>query len=108
MESLMVILCVNQNNEKRRASDYFNAVEKQLFSCLKDVHINNATNLAISYLLFWAINTGKTATPKIRQEMHDLSINLVLKDLERDMSSLIIIYGSSINPVNKLLVVAGR
>ena len=106
MESLMVILCVNQNNEKRRASDYFNDVEKQLFSCLKDVHKNNATNLAISYLLFWAINTGKTATPEITQEMHDLSINLVLK--ERDMSSLIIIYGTSINPVNKLLVVAGR
>lgn len=97
---MTAIVCVG---EKKRDSngDYFNVVEKQIHSAIKDVPKSKIKHLIVAYEPIWAIGTGKTATPDDILEMK-LFIQKVLADNlgRKAIGSIDILYGGSVNKKN--------
>jgi triosephosphate isomerase len=82
---LDVIACVGETEAEREAGDTEAVLRRQLSVLSAD------DGLVIAYEPVWAIGTGKTATPELAQEAHEL-IKSVL--------DVPVIYGGSVKPEN--------
>ena len=58
-------------------------------------------NVVIAYEPVWAIGTGKTASPEMAQEVHEMIRKWVGENISESVASnLRIIYGGSVNDEN--------
>jgi triosephosphate isomerase (TIM) len=82
---LDVIFCVGETEAEREAGDTDAVLRRQLDG------VEAADQLVIAYEPVWAIGTGKTATPDIAEEAHELIKSLV---------NVPVLYGGSVKPEN--------
>jgi triosephosphate isomerase len=84
-EGLHVIACVGESEAERAAGDTAEVLRRQVSAFEHD------ENLIVAYEPVWAIGTGKTATPEMAHEAHEL-IKSVLE--------VPVLYGGSVKPDN--------
>jgi triosephosphate isomerase (TIM) len=101
------VLCVGEKS-RDIFGGYFNTVEQQLITALKDVKANQLPHVVIAYEPIWAIGTGKNATPEDAHEMK-LFIQKVLTDRfdRKSVEKVRILYGGSVNASNAESLMAG-
>lgn len=94
------VVCVGEMTRDQNGH-YFNTVESQLRSALKDVKINQLKNVVVAYEPVWAIGTGDTATPEDAHEMK-LFIQKILTDRfgRSALKKVRVVYGGSVNSGN--------
>jgi triosephosphate isomerase len=82
---LHVIACVGETLDEREAGETEAVLRRQVSVLEHD------DNLVVAYEPVWAIGTGRTATPELAQEAHE-----VVKEL----LAVPVIYGGSVKPEN--------
>jgi len=97
---LLPIVCVGESLEDREANRTFEVVGEQLAGSLASIPQERAAEIVVAYEPVWAIGTGKTATPKMAQEVHGF-VRSRLADRFGDAAAAIRIqYGGSVKPEN--------
>jgi triosephosphate isomerase len=82
---LQVIACVGETEAEREAGETEAVLRRQVSVLEHD------DNLVVAYEPVWAIGTGKTATPQLAQEAHELVKSLL---------DVPVLYGGSVAPGN--------
>jgi triosephosphate isomerase len=67
---LKPIFCCGELLEEREAGKLFDVIRQQLTVGLKDLTVEDMTDIVIAYEPVWAIGTGVVASPEQAQEMH--------------------------------------
>ena len=95
------ILCIGETLEQREADETLEVVKTQLLGGLVGVEGSQMGSVVVAYEPVWAIGTGKTATPKMAQEVHG-SIRALLNEQYGDAvgEKVRILYGGSMKPAN--------
>ncbi|WP_185876758.1 triose-phosphate isomerase [Blattabacterium cuenoti] len=98
---LKIIFCIGETETERKKDQQFdiikNQLEKTVFHCSPD----EIKLFCIAYEPIWAIGTGKNATYKQAQTMHEFIRYLFLKKYGEYISNQIyILYGGSITDLN--------
>jgi triosephosphate isomerase len=97
---LLPIVCVGETLAERDAGQTDAVVGKQIDAVLNVINADQLAKLVIAYEPVWAIGTGKTATPRMAQEVHGmLRAKLANKDVHA-ASEVKILYGGSMKPDN--------
>ncbi|MBS0620441.1 MAG: triose-phosphate isomerase [Verrucomicrobia bacterium] len=96
---LTPILCIGETLPERERGDHEKVLILQLEECLQGVENKAAERLLIAYEPVWAIGTGKTATPEIAGETHQMIRNWLLKRFGKESAQKIsLLYGGSVKP----------
>ncbi len=82
---LHVIACVGETEAERDAGETETVLRRQTSALAHD------DNLVIAYEPVWAIGTGRTATPELAQEAHEVV---------KSVLDLPVLYGGSVKPGN--------
>jgi triosephosphate isomerase len=95
------IFCIGETLEQREADETLEVVKTQLLGGLVGVEGSQMGSVVVAYEPVWAIGTGKTATPKMAQEVHG-SIRALLNEQYGDVvgEKVRILYGGSMKPAN--------
>jgi len=88
---LNVIACVGETLEERERGETDDVLRRQL--SVLEPH----PNLVLAYEPVWAIGTGRTATPEMAQEAHELIKSLI---------DAPVLYGGSVKPDNAATLLA--
>jgi triosephosphate isomerase len=99
---LIPIMCVGEVIEEREAGLTEEVLRRQVTRGLRGISGRKAGNkLVIAYEPVWAIGTGRTATPQLAAEAHELIRAEVGKTLGESVAqNLRILYGGSVKPEN--------
>lgn len=97
---LTPILCVGETLQEREAGMEQKVVAEQLDAVLLSHGGTVFENAVVSYEPMWAIGTGLSATPAQAQAMHEFIRGRIAGYDAMAASSLRILYGGSVNPVN--------
>lgn len=98
---LKVILCVGEMLAEREAGETEAVLEKQFAGGIAGLTGEEFSQVAIAYEPVWAIGTGKTATPAMAAEAHQVIRGLVsVKFGDEAAASVRILYGGSVKPEN--------
>ncbi len=99
VSGLTPIVCVGETLAEREQGATDAVVIRQLKPVLAAVGANLA-NIVIAYEPVWAIGTGKTATPDMAQQVHEL-IRTTLAQADASAAAKVrILYGGSMKPDN--------
>ena len=94
------IVCIGEHLDEREAGQTDAVVAKQLSAVLEAIAADDVAKLVLAYEPVWAIGTGKTATPQMAQEVHQvLRGQLAAKDAVA-AAGVQILYGGSMKPEN--------
>jgi len=94
------IVCVGETLEQREAGQTDAVVSQQLNTVLAAVTGDDVAKLVVAYEPVWAIGTGKTATPQMAQDVHQLlRAQLAIKNAVA-AAGVQILYGGSMKPEN--------
>ncbi len=97
---LIPIVCVGETLEQREQGETPLVVARQLAPVLAAVAEAGLSKIVIAYEPVWAIGTGKTATPEMAQEVHEL-IRATLAQADAAAAATVrILYGGSMKPDN--------
>jgi triosephosphate isomerase len=96
-QDLIPIICVGETEKERENNETIDVISSQLKECLQGIDNHN---IVIAYEPIWAIGTGKTATPKIAQEIHSLLRKLLVEKFGDNGRMIRILYGGSMKPEN--------
>jgi len=101
------ILCCGESLETREEEETLPFIEAQIRAGLAGILKTQATGLVVAYEPIWAIGTGKTATPKMAEEVC-LHIREVLEDIfgPTIAGNTRILYGGSVKGDNAELFFA--
>jgi triosephosphate isomerase len=104
---LVPILCCGESLETREAEDTLAYIEEQIREGLEGISKVDATGIVIAYEPIWAIGTGKTATPKMAEEVCEY-IRELLGELfgSTAEANTRILYGGSVKADNAELFFA--
>ncbi len=99
---LKPILCVGEVLEEREANLTEDTLRRQISRSLSGISGRKASKgLIIAYEPVWAIGTGKTATPQIASDAHEVIRHEVEKQLGKELAEQTrILYGGSVKPEN--------
>jgi len=104
---LAPIVCVGEVLEEREAGLTEDVLRRQCLRAFHAISGKKAAALVVAYEPVWAIGTGKTATPQIAAEAHQLIRGEVAKSLGQDLADeLRILYGGSVKPENARALMA--
>jgi len=99
--SLIPVFCVGESEQERDGGQAFSVLDKQVKNGLKNPFAKDLGKLVIAYEPVWAIGTGKTATSRQVQEVHEFLRSLLKKSLGQELAdSIRILYGGSVKPDN--------
>ena len=99
--SLDVILCVGETLQERERGITERVVEDQLRNGIQSMPEEDFKHITIAYEPVWAIGTGKNATPKDAEAIHQIIREWLRKQYNSDISETTIIqYGGSVKPNN--------
>ena len=102
---LVPIVCVGETLAEHEAGLTAGVVEQQLAPVLAAVG-SRLADIVIAYEPVWAIGTGKTATPEMAQQVHEL-IRAKLAQVDGQAAAKVqIIYGGSMKPDNAQALLA--
>jgi triosephosphate isomerase len=90
-QGLTPIVCIGETLGQRESDSVFTTLEKQLDEGLMNVDLDK---VIIAYEPVWAIGTGKTASPKEVEEVHDWLRSKISN------SKTPLLYGGSVKPEN--------
>jgi triosephosphate isomerase len=85
-----VIACVGESGEERESGQTELVLRVQV-EAIRDAVDDADGALVIAYEPIWAIGTGKTATPELAQEAHELVKSIL---------DVPVLYGGSVKPEN--------
>lgn len=100
-EGLKPILCLGETLVEREDHITDAVIEEQLDKCLCHVSIDGIQKVVIAYEPVWAIGTGKNASTKQVEAVHNLLRKRIKKNYNEEIAqNMRIIYGGSITPQN--------
>lgn len=97
---LKVILCIGESLEQRDAGKTEEILKLQLEECLKDVSLEDASQLVIAYEPVWAIGSRRPATPEIVEKIHHLCKTSIASYFGLPVERARVLYGGSVNAAN--------
>jgi triosephosphate isomerase len=98
---LSVILCVGETLQERESEQTEQVLERQLTRGLDRLDSAALAKMVIAYEPFWAIGTGRNATPEQAQTAHSFLRRQIGERFgEETTRSLPIQYGGSVKPEN--------
>ena len=106
-EGLMPLLCIGETQEEQEDGRTKKVLTSQLSEALRDIPREQMRKILIAYEPVWAIGTGKTATPKIVQEIHHFCRSLLVHSWGEEIAEAVpILYGGSVKPANIAQLIA--
>ena len=100
-DNLIPVVCVGESEKERESNDTFSVLDKQVAKGLENLALSDLETLIIAYEPVWAIGTGKTATSKQAQEIHQYLRSLIEKNFGNNLANSVrILYGGSVKPDN--------
>ncbi|OEZ92460.1 triosephosphate isomerase [Janthinobacterium sp. HH106] len=94
------IVCIGETLAQREAGQTDAVVAQQLGAVLAAISADDVAKLVLAYEPVWAIGTGKTATPQMAQDVHQvLRAQLAAKNAVA-AAGVQILYGGSMKPEN--------
>lgn len=104
---LTPIVCVGEVLEEREAGLTEDVLRRQCLRVFHAMSAKKAGKLVVAYEPVWAIGTGKTATPQMASEAHQLIRTEAAKAFGEEFSShMRILYGGSVKPENAASLMA--
>ena len=100
------IVCIGETLAQRDAGQVRAVVERQLAAVMDVLTCDQLAKIALSYEPVWAIGTGKTATPAMAQEVHNLLRAKIASKNPAAAENMHILYGGSMKPENAALLLA--
>jgi triosephosphate isomerase len=98
---LTPIVCVGEVLEEREAGLTDDVLRRQCLRAFHAISGKKARKLVVAYEPVWAIGTGKTATPAMAAEAHDIIRTEAGKAFGAEFAAqLRILYGGSVKPEN--------
>jgi len=98
---LTPIVCVGEVLEERESNLTEDVLRRQCLRAFHAISGKKAAKLVVAYEPVWAIGTGKTATPQLASDAHELIRGEAAKAFGDDFASqLRILYGGSVKPDN--------
>jgi triosephosphate isomerase (TIM) len=98
---LTPIVCVGEVLEEREANLTEDVLRRQCLRAFHAISGKKAAKLVVAYEPVWAIGTGKTATPQLASDAHQLIRGEAAKAFgEEFAANLRILYGGSVKPEN--------
>jgi triosephosphate isomerase len=98
---IIPILCIGEHLHEREAGHTAQVCKTQIAGALAGITAEVAAPIVIAYEPVWAIGTGKTATPALAVEAHQIIRAEVASILGDDVAlSIRILYGGSVKPDN--------
>lgn len=98
---LTPIVCIGEVLQERESNKTFDVIQTQCKESFAGLNAEEIKKIIIAYEPVWAIGTGKTATPKQAQEVHQF-IRRWLSKTHNDKvaAGMRIQYGGSVKPEN--------
>lgn len=96
---LVPIVCVGETLQEREQGETDAVVTRQLIAVLDFPGIQ-LDKLVVAYEPVWAIGTGKTATPEMAQQVHELIRATIAQRDASSAAKVRILYGGSMKPDN--------
>ena len=104
---LTPIVCVGEVLEEREAGLTEDVLRRQCLRAFHAISGKKAGRLVIAYEPVWAIGTGKTATPQLAAEAHELIRGEASKAFGEELANhMRILYGGSVKPENAKALMA--
>jgi triosephosphate isomerase (TIM) len=97
---LLVVLCVGEQLEERRAGRVEDVVTRQLRAGLERLDGVPEAGLMIAYEPVWAIGTGVNATPEDASSAHQVVRRLLEERFGKQSAEIPVLYGGSVKPDN--------
>jgi triosephosphate isomerase len=98
---LKPVLCIGETETQRDEEKTFLVLDKQVSDGLKGFVPDELTDLVLAYEPVWAIGTGKTASVRQVEEVHQYLRSLLGKLFSSEFAGKIrLLYGGSVNPGN--------
>ena len=95
------IVCIGEVLAEREANQTEEVLKFQITAALTGITAEQAAPIVIAYEPVWAIGTGKTATPQMAVEAHQIIRAEVAKLLGDSVANAVrILYGGSVKPEN--------
>ena len=94
------IVCIGEHLDEREAGQTDAVVAKQLNVVLAAISEADVAKLVLAYEPVWAIGTGKTATPQMAQEVHQVLRGHLAAKNAVAAAGVQILYGGSMKPEN--------
>ena len=104
---LTPICCVGEVLEEREAGLTDDVLRRQCVRAFHAVSAKKAARLVVAYEPVWAIGTGKTATPELAAEAHEVIRREATEIFGEEFAAkLRILYGGSVKPENASTLMA--
>jgi triosephosphate isomerase (TIM) len=98
---LTPIVCIGEVLEEREAGLTEDVLRRQCLRAFHAISGKKAAKLVIAYEPVWAIGTGKTATPQMASEAHEMIRGEAAKAFGEEFATQMrILYGGSVKPEN--------
>ncbi len=98
---LTPLMCIGEVLEEREAGLTEDVLRRQVTRGLRGISGRKAAKLVIAYEPVWAIGTGKTATPHMAAQAHELIRHVAGNALGKEVAEKMrILYGGSVKPEN--------
>jgi triosephosphate isomerase (TIM) len=98
---IIPVVCIGEILDEREAGDTDHVLKAQITEALEGITAEAAAPIVIAYEPVWAIGTGKTATPELAVEAHQIIRAEVANLLGSDVAAALrILYGGSVKPEN--------
>ena len=94
------IVCIGETLAQREAGQTSAVVAEQLGVVLEAISHDDVANIVLAYEPVWAIGTGKTATPQMAQDVHQMLREQVAAKNAVAAAGVQILYGGSMKPDN--------
>ena len=104
---LTPIACVGEVIQEREAGLTEEVLRRQCSRAFRGISARKAAKLVVAYEPVWAIGTGKTATPQMAANAHDVIRREAAKSFgDAFAAGLRILYGGSVKPDNASALMA--
>jgi triosephosphate isomerase len=104
---LTPIVCVGEVLEEREAGLTEDVLRRQCLRAFHAISGKKASKLVVAYEPVWAIGTGKTATPQMASDAHQLIRGEAAKAFGDEFAAALrILYGGSVKPENAKTLMA--
>jgi len=94
------IVCIGETLAQREAGQTDTVVAQQLGAVLAAIAADDVAKLVLAYEPVWAIGTGKTATPQMAQDVHQVLRSQLAAKNAVAAAGVQILYGGSMKPEN--------
>ncbi|WP_206955721.1 triose-phosphate isomerase [Trinickia acidisoli] len=91
------VVCVGETLREREDGAARETVETQLLAVLDSLPADQMHSLVLAYEPVWAIGTGRSASPRQAQEMHEF-LRRLLRTRSESLADTTILYGGSVKP----------